>query len=382
MIRMVMAGRYPEDTEHIAGGPYYNMYLQVKTLVERDDVELHVVSRSKTSTGYTHFEQDGAHFHFVGEPRRRLVPRQLTMIKKVARVMADIAPDIVVTHDPTETLAAIRVGLPTAYIVHGIVADELPHFRGLARLSHKLWIALDHRAIRSASRVLCISDYGARYCERIAPGRVSTISYPIVEDMFFDAQPYSAGKGILFAGTMNPLKNPLTLVRAMPRILEKHPDAVLRMCGRPADEEYISSIGSFVKANNLGESVSILGVVSRREIIEMLADSVCLALPSRQENAPNVVAQAMSAARAVVATPVGGVPEMVEEGVSGFLTDPDDAQGMADRIVSLMDDAEMARRMGENGRKRALEVHERHAHIDSIMKICRSILDDATTQSS
>lgn len=372
-----MAGRYPPDTEHIAGGPFYNMYLQVKTLAERDDVELHVVSRSKTAQGHTHFERDGAHFHFVGEPRRRIIPRQLTMIGKVARVMADIAPDVVVTHDPTETLAAIRAGLPTAYIVHGIVADELPHCKGLARLSHRLWIRLDHKAIRLADRVLCISDYGARYCERIAPGRVNTISYPIVEDMFFEAKPYTGGKGILFAGTMNYLKNPLALVKAMPAILEKHPDAVLRMCGRPADGEYIASMRQFVKANNLGDSVSLLGVVSRQEIIDMLADSVCLALPSRQENAPNVVAQAMSAARAIVASPVGGVPEMVEEDVSGFLVEPDDTEAVADRIIKLMDDAELARRMGENGRKRALVVHERHAHIDSIVDICRSLLNSS-----
>lgn len=377
---MVMAGWYPEDTEHIAGGPYYNTFLQVKTLQERDDVELHVVSRSRTTTVDRHFEENGVHFHFLGQPKRRLIPRQLSMIRKISSTMAKIAPDVVVSHDPTETIAAVRAGLPTAYIVHGIVADEMPHFKGLAKLRFKVWIALDHKAIRSADQVLCISEYGAKYCRELASGRISIIPYPIVEDMFFEAQPYSSGKAILFAGTMNYLKNPLTLVQAMPAILEKHPDAVLRICGRPADEEYIESIRRYIEANNLGESINILGVVSRREIIEMLSDSVCLALPSRQENAPNVVAQAMSAGRAVVATPVGGVPEMVDESVSGFLTDPDDSGAMADRIICLMDDADMTRRMGANARKRALAVHERHAHINSLMGICQSVLSSKKEQ--
>ncbi len=371
---MVMAGRYPPDTEHIEGGPFYNMYLQVKTLAERDDVELHVVSRSKMVEGNTCFERDGVQFHFLGEPRRRVIPRQLTMISRVSRVMADIAPEVVVTHDPTETLAAVRAGLPTVYIVHGIVADELPHFRGFERLRFRLWIALDHRAIRWASRVLCISSYGAGYCEPIAPGRVDTIPYPIVEDMFFEAQPYAGGKSILFAGTMNHMKNPFALVKAMPEILRKHPDATLRICGRPADEGYIQQIRRFLDANGLNENVRVLGIVSRQEIIDMLRDSVCLALPSRQENAPNVIAQAMSAARAVVATPVGGVPEMVEEGASGYLIDPDDVQSMAERIISLMDDVELTRTMGEHARRDALVAYERHAHIDRLMDVCRSVI--------
>ncbi len=195
-----------------------------------------------------------------------------------------------------------------------------------------------------------------------------------MEDMFFDLPPYSKGKGVLFAGTMSCLKNPLALVRAMPLVLKKHPDAVLRVCGRPADAEYISAIEQQVRASDLDDRVQIMGVVTRREIMEMLAESVCLALPSRQENTPIVIAQAMAAARAIVATPVGAIPEMVQEGETGFLVDPDDSPALAARIVSLMDDAELARQMGENGRNKALATYERHAHIDSLMEICRSML--------
>jgi glycosyltransferase involved in cell wall biosynthesis len=374
MVKVVVAGRYPEDPDHIAGGPFYIIYLEVKTLLERDDVELHVVSRSKSITGYKHYVENGVHFHLLGEPRHRLVPRQLSMIHKIARVMKEIAPDIVVSHDPTETLAAVGAGLPTAYIVHGILTDELAHFSGLERLRFHLGIRLDKKAISSATRVMGISGYAARRCERFAPGRISMLRCPPVEDMFFAGPMYSTGKGILFAGTMNYLKNPLTLVHSMPIVLEKHPDAVLRLCGRPADAEYMESIRHYVRSNNLGENVQMLGVLSRQEILELLEDSVCLALPSRQENAPVVVAQAMAAARAVVATPVGGVPEMVEEGSTGFLVDPEDGGGMADRLISLLDDAALARRMGENARNKAMLSYERHAHVDSLLDVCNSIL--------
>ncbi len=133
--------------------------MQVQTLAERDDVEVHVVARSKTMPGYTQYEENGVRFHFLGEPRHRIIPRQLSMVKKIAGVVADIAPDIVVSHDNTETLAALRAGVPTAYIVHGIIRHEIRFHRGLARLNHCLQARLDAKAIRGADRVICISEY-------------------------------------------------------------------------------------------------------------------------------------------------------------------------------------------------------------------------------
>ena len=168
-------------------------------------------------------------------------------------------------------------------------------------------------------------------------------------------------------------------MKAMPLVLEKHPDAVLRMCGRPTDRRDMAAVEQEIKASGMEDSVRVMGVVTRPEIMEMLADSVCLALPSREENTPGVIAQAMAAGRAVVATPVGAIPEMVEEGKTGFMVDPDDSPAMAARIVSLMDDAVRARQMGENGRVKALATYERHAHIDSLMEICRSTLLEGQT---
>jgi len=254
--------------------------------------------------------------------------------------------------------------------------DEKPHIRGIEALKFGLQVRLDAKAMRESKHIICISKYGARACEDMTKARIHLISYPIVEDMFFETPEYSQGKAVLYAGTIYPLKNALTLLKAMRVVIQRHPDSKLRICGRLLDAGYMKSLKTYVAEHNMENNVEFLGVISRREIIACLQDSVCLALPSRQENTPNVIAQAMSAARAVVATPVGAVPEMVVDGVTGYLVDPDDIQGMADRICALIESPDLARKMGLAGRDIAMRTFERHAHIEQLMTICHEVIAD------
>lgn len=376
-IRMLMAGCYPPDPGRIAGGPVYNTYMQVETLRERDDIDLVVVSRYRDVLREDLMDLQGVQFRWLKEPRRRLLPRQFSMIGKLTAVMRDIGPDVVVSHNYVETLAALRSGLPTAYIVHGIAKDEQRHMRGVEALKFRLQLRMDLKAIRECGHLVCISDYGVRACAEDSRARIHRISYPLVEDAFFAAAPYAGGKAVLYAGTIYPLKNTLSLLKAIRIVLGKHPDARLRICGRLLDEAYMQSLQQYVRDQGMESSVDFLGVIDRAEIIKCLSDSACLVLPSRQENTPNVVAQAMSAARAVVATPVGGVPEMVDDGITGYLVGPDDIEGMADRIIRLMDNPELGKTMGLAAREKALRSFERHAHIDQLVSICRDVISDS-----
>ena len=91
------------------------------------------------------------------------------------------------------------------------------------------------------------------------------------------------------------------------------------------------------------------------------ADDVALgeldvvALPSWTEGLPLVVLEAMAAARPVVATPVGGTPEVVLDGETGLLVPPRDPRALAAALQRLVDDADLRRRLGEAGKRRAVE---------------------------
>jgi glycosyltransferase involved in cell wall biosynthesis len=92
-----------------------------------------------------------------------------------------------------------------------------------------------------------------------------------------------------------------------------------------------------------------------RDAREVLPDVDVLALPSWTEGLPLVVLEAMAHARPVVATPVGGTPEVVVDGATGLLVPPRDPERLAEALRRLVDDRELRGRLGDAGRRRVVE---------------------------
>ncbi|MFO7152854.1 MAG: glycosyltransferase [Bacillota bacterium] len=155
---------------------------------------------------------------------------------------------------------------------------------------------------------------------------------------------------LLHVGRFAPQKNHLLLIEGVARVLAQYPYIELWLVGdgplRPAVEK-------LVLEKKLQNYVRFMGL--RRDIPELLAQADVLLLPSDWEGLPLVVLEAMAAGRPVVATRVGGVPELVEEEKTGFLVPPRDPDALAGAILRLARDPELRKRMGEVARKRALE---------------------------
>lgn len=138
------------------------------------------------------------------------------------------------------------------------------------------------------------------------------------------------------------------LLQAARRVREAVPGVRFLLVGdgplRPAIERQIA-------AWDLGRNVLLLG--QRRDVPEILAALDLAVLCSREEGLPNALLEAMAAGRPVVATAVGGVPEVVVPGETGLLVPPDDPEALAGALVALLGDPSRAREMGRAGRDRA-----------------------------
>ncbi len=110
----------------------------------------------------------------------------------------------------------------------------------------------------------------------------------------------------------------------------------------------------------VADCVSFVGLVNQPELAELYASHAMLALSSRQETSPCVIAEAMAGRRPVVATDVGGVSEMVLEGETGYVVPAGDAPALADRIEAVLADLPDARRLGERGRVVAEQSYRRN----------------------
>ena len=167
---------------------------------------------------------------------------------------------------------------------------------------------------------------------------------------------------VTFVGELSARKGVEDLIRCVPDVLARNSDARFMIVGR--DAERGQAVREQLAQNDLGGAVQLLGF--RSDIENIMAASDVFVLPTLADPLPLVVQEAMSASTPVVATRSGGCEDMVVEGETGYLVSTSDPKGLATAIISMMDNPEERRRMGENGRKR---LQTRFSHQDYIQKV-------------
>lgn len=157
---------------------------------------------------------------------------------------------------------------------------------------------------------------------------------------------------LLLVGRYGERKGCFELLDALARVRDTGVDARLALVGReerPGEEELLRSR---VRARRLGDAVDFAGPFSPERLVSVYAEADVLVLPSKREGLPMAVLEGMASSLPVIATRVGGIPDLVEHGRSGFLLEPGDVEGLAGHICALAD-PKTRRRMGEAARDRA-----------------------------
>src|SRR5205085_744278 len=149
-------------------------------------------------------------------------------------------------------------------------------------------------------------------------------------------------------------------------------DACLCMVGDGPDRAQLER-----RAHELGVVKDTLFLGYQEDVAPFYAAFDALALPSSNEGTPVSAIEALAAGRPVVATRVGGVPDVVEEGEDGFLVDPGATDELADRLAQLARDPALRERMGKAGRARVLPRYAVERLVDDVDRLYRSLLSEA-----
>lgn len=153
---------------------------------------------------------------------------------------------------------------------------------------------------------------------------------------------------IISVATISPRKNQSMLILSLEQLVAANPQVRVSFVGTSPDEQYYQDLQGYIKTAGLEPYVSFLGW--RNDIPELLQASNLLVLCSYNEGIPQAVVEAMHAGLPVVATRVGGVPDAVVDGETGFLVEVDDVEGMVQKIQYLMQHPDFTRRMGAKGK--------------------------------
>jgi glycosyltransferase involved in cell wall biosynthesis len=170
-------------------------------------------------------------------------------------------------------------------------------------------------------------------------------------------------------GRMTAVKRADDILLAFKRLRDGGTDACLCLVGDGPDREEVEEL-----AHDLGVVRDCLFLGYQHDVAPFYAAFDALVLPSANEGTPVSAIEALAAGRPVVATRVGGVPDVVRDGVDGFLVEPGDVAGLADRLAQLAADPERAREMGDAGRTRVRDRYSVERLVDDVDRLYRELL--------
>lgn len=177
-------------------------------------------------------------------------------------------------------------------------------------------------------------------------------------------------KQVLFLGRLGERKSPDTLLRAAKEVLTRHPSATF-VFGGDGDIESYQKL-----SRQLGVDINsqFVGWVTDEDKELLFAQSAIFCLPSKNEGMPMSVLEAMAHGLATVATPVGGVPQVIDDGVDGLLIPVGDSNTLAKVLTSLLEDTAMKERIGQAGRKKIMEQFGMDAYLNKIIGIYEDVV--------
>jgi glycosyltransferase involved in cell wall biosynthesis len=156
---------------------------------------------------------------------------------------------------------------------------------------------------------------------------------------------------ILFMGNLGRHKGVYDILQAVPLVLDKHPDVRFVFAGEEDKKGERVKIEQRYHEMGLEKNVHFLGLVTGQTKLALFRQAMLFVLPSYIENLPYALLEAMAMGLPLVTTPVGAIPEIVENGRNGFLIQPGDYVALADRIVKLLDNPELREKMSKENTK-------------------------------
>ena len=344
---------YPADFTTFTGGVETATAALLEGLREHQDTfEFHLISAPKGLEQDIRMEREGFHFHFLSTPGLFLArPRLFFRINKGLRELRDISPDLVHCQDNMPfALAAILSGYPQLFTIHGVKRHEANKRNGWERWSASADAVIERYVHRRFQWFICISDYVRRV---VGNGKhLFSIPNPVRPAFFKTRRVILDHPLLLFVGALIPLKQPTKLLYAHRELRKRFPTLETAFCGVFEDSKYRRQMQS-----EKVDGVHFIGRVEEEKLAKWFSQATALVLPSTQENLPIVIAEAMAAGVPVVATTVGGIPEMVEHGETGFLHDVEDVDGMVELLERLLSDPVLQTEMCQRARQKALDTY-------------------------
>ena len=372
------------------GGPALHVAYLTEGLAERGyetTLVAGTLARGEDSMQFV-AERHGVEIVRVDQLHREISPvRDVVAAFRLARLIRRLRPQIL--HTPTAKagavgrLAALLAGRARPpIVVHTFHGHVLRGYFGPARTG--FFRLLERALARMSTRLIAVSpevrdDLVALGVAGPEKFEVIRLGIELDERVELDGALRYETRRVLgvsperfvvgWIGRMTSIKNTDVVLRAFGALRERGVDAVLCLIGDGPDRDALER-----DAHDLGLMRHCLFLGYQEDVARFYAAFDVFLLASENEGTPVTTIEALAAGRPVVATRVGGVPDVVEEGVDGFLAEPRDVEGLADRLERLARDPELRAEMGRRGRERVPARYAVDRLVSDVDELYRSLL--------
>lgn len=294
-------------------------------------------------------------------------------ILAVRKTIREINPDIVHGQGTERecALAAVFSGFPNVLTLHGNMRVHARRGENKGKPYYRLAAFLEGIALRKTDGVVSISTYTD---ELVKPLVKRTWLLPNAADSrYFEAthQPTDPPT-VLFVGGLDERKNPVGFIKACAPLFENS-GWRFRLCGTGAKgSAYLAELEALAAKHPW---IELAGWKSREELLAEMECASLLVLPTFEDNCPMVVLEAMAVGLPVIASKVGGVPDLITEGKTGMMFDPQIPDSMNQVTGMMIGDPELRVRLGQAAKEEAKKRFHPKVVAQAHLEIYREILD-------
>ncbi len=277
--------------------------------------------------------------------------------KEMFRDIVALHPDVVHVHGTGKLSGAIyqavqNYGIPVVLTVHGLLHEEKKQaLRRKPSLKHMYQYIVQSRAeldvLNSASRIIVDTPYVERMLTRYQQkGKLAKLPEIHVIPQGISAAYYglscaTESNTILSVGSISPRKGHLHRIEMFNILRGWGSTAKLRIIGSLADSKYYAQLTKAIQDSPYSADITLDTNVSQEDLFAAYQSAKVFVLHSQEESQGTVFAEAMATGMPIVATKVGGIPDVVEDGKSGFLCDFGDTRSMAEMVERLLTDQQL-----------------------------------------
>jgi len=388
----LVSQEYPPETG--GGGIGTKTYIEAQGMTLRGH-EVHVIAASTDAESRE--TMDGrVHVHRIGLPQMAVPGYEtttfwLTYSHAVAKAIMDLHGkhrfDLIQFAEyagegfifQTDTFA--YRDCPYLVQLHGPLSMFVKHmgWPDAGSTMHRIGAFMEKTVMEYADQVLACSHNTARFASEtygLDLGTIKVVHSAVDTDLFDCPLPEKLEDGprMLFIGKVATNKGFDHIVRAMIQTRDRLPNSRLRVIGR-GGPTHIESIMELAEDAGIRDRIELVGYVPHHQLPEHFAWCTAFIGPSLYEPGPgHVYIEAMACRRPVIACASGGAPEVVRHGQTGLLVQPGNVDELAQAMVQLSDDPDLALRIAEQGRADAVNHFSLPAYHDKIEAIYKEVI--------